>query len=141
LTAKVCRYFAAALAYAALQIAVAVTAGGQGMPIYITQGRYTREAIKGMIVKPEDRADAVARLLSKAGGRLLGYYLTFGEYDFLTIAEAPNDVQMAAILLAAGSGGGVTGLRTTVALSSVEAKGAFAAAGDLAPGFKSAGGT
>jgi len=119
----------------------AVTAGGQGMPIYITQGRYTREAIKGMIVKPEDRADAVARLLSKAGGRLLGYYLTFGEYDFLTIAEAPNDVQMAAVLLAAGSGGGVTGLRTTVALTSVEAKGAFAAAGDLAPGFRSAGGT
>jgi Uncharacterized conserved protein len=76
------------------------------MPIYITQGRYTREAIKGMIVKPEDRADAVARILSKIGGRLLGYYVTFGEYDFLTIAEAPNDVQMAAVLLAAGSGGG-----------------------------------
>ena len=59
------------------------------MPIYITQGRYTRDAIKGMIVKPEDRADIVARLLSKIGGRLLGYYLTFGEYDFLAIAEAP----------------------------------------------------
>jgi len=111
------------------------------MPIYITQGRYTREAIKGMIVKPEDRAEAVARLLSKVGGRLLGYYLTFGEYDFLTIAEVPNDVQMAAVLLAAGSGRGVTGLRTTVALTSVEAKGAFAAASDLAPSFKSAGGT
>ena len=111
------------------------------MPIYITQGRYTREAIKGMIVKPEDRADAVARLLSKAGGRLLGYYLTFGEYDFLVVAEVPNNVQMAAVLVAAGSGGGVTDLRTTVALTSVEAKGAFAAAGDLAPSFKSAGGT
>ena len=111
------------------------------MPIYITQGRYTRDAIKGMIVKPEDRADAVARLLSKIGGRLLGYYLTFGEYDFLTIAEAPNDIQMAAALLAAGNGGGVTDLRTTVALTSVEAKGAFAAAGDLAPSFRSAGGT
>ena len=60
------------------------------MSIYITQGRYTRDAIKGMIVKPEDRADAIARLLSKIGGRLLGYYLTFGEYDFLTIAEAPQ---------------------------------------------------
>jgi uncharacterized protein with GYD domain len=111
------------------------------MPIYITQGRYTRDAIKGMIVKPEDRPDAVARLMSKIGGRLLGYYLTFGEYDFLIIVEAPNDVQMASALLAAGSGGGVTNLRTTVALTSVEAKGAFAAAGDLAPGFKSAGGT
>ena len=53
------------------------------MPIYITQGRYTREAIKGMIVKPEDRADAVGRIMAKAGGRLIGYYLTFGDYDFL----------------------------------------------------------
>lgn len=38
------------------------------MPIYITQGRYTREAIKGMIVKPEDRADAVARILRRSVG-------------------------------------------------------------------------
>ena len=111
------------------------------MPIYITQGRYTREAIKGMIVKPEDRADAVSRLLSKAGGRLIGYYLTFGEYDFMTIAEAPSETQMAAVLLAAGSGGGVTGLRTTLAMTSVEAKGVFAAASDLLPSFRSAGGT
>jgi uncharacterized protein with GYD domain len=110
------------------------------MPTYITQGRYTRDAVKGMIVKPEDRADAVARLLSKVGGRLISYYLTFGEYDFLAIAEAPNDVQMAAALLAAGSGGGITDLRTTVALTSIEAKGAFAAASDLAPSFRSAGG-
>ena len=81
------------------------------MPIYITQGRYTREAVKGMIVRPEDRADAVSRLLSKVGGRLLDYYVTFGEYDFLAIAEVPNNIQMAAALLAAGSGGGVTDLR------------------------------
>jgi uncharacterized protein with GYD domain len=110
------------------------------MPIYITQGRYTREAIKGMLVKPEDRADQVARLMSKIGGRLISYYVTFGEYDFLAIAEAPNDVQMAAALIAAGAGGGVTDLRTTVAITSIEAKGAFAAASDLAPSFKSAGG-
>ena len=110
------------------------------MPTFITQGRYTRESIKGMIVSPENRADAVARLLSKVGGRLMGYYVTFGEYDFLTIAEAPGETQMAAVLLAAGSGGGVTGLKTTIALTSIEAKGAFAAAGDLTPGFRSAGG-
>ena len=110
------------------------------MPTYITQGRYTRDAIKGMIVRPEDRADAVARLLTKVGGRLIAYYVTFGEFDFLCIGEAPNDVQMAAALLAAGSGGGVTDLRTTIALTSIEAKGAFAAASDLAPSFRSAGG-
>jgi len=111
------------------------------MPVYITQGRYTREAVKGMIVKPEDRADAVGRATAKAGGKLLGYYFTFGDYDFLSIAEMPSDIQMAAVLLAASSGGGVTDLRTTVGMTSVEAMGAFAAASDLAPGFKSAGGT
>jgi uncharacterized protein with GYD domain len=111
------------------------------MPTYITQGRYTREAVKGMIVRPEDRADAVSRLLSKAGGRLLGYYFTFGEYAFLAIFEVASDTQAAAALLAAASGGGITDLKTTVAMTSVEAKGAFAAASDLAPGFKSAGGT
>ena len=110
------------------------------MPIFITQGRYTRDAIKGMIVKPEDRADAVSRLLAKAGGRLIGHYLTFGEYDFLLIAEAPSETQMAAGLLAAAAGGGVTDLRTTVALTSLDAKGVFAAAGDLTASFKSAGG-
>jgi uncharacterized protein with GYD domain len=78
--------------------------------------------------------------LTKVGGRLIAYYVTFGEFDFLCIGEAPNDVQMAAALFAAGSGGGVTDLRTTVALTSIEAKGALAAASDLAPGFKSAGG-
>jgi uncharacterized protein with GYD domain len=119
----------------------APTAEEDPMPIYITQGRYTRDAVKGMIVKPEDRADAVGRSIAKAGGRLIGYYFTFGDYDFMTIAEAPSDVQMAAVLLAAASGGGVTDLRTTVGMTSVEAKGAFAAASDLAPGFKSAGGT
>lgn len=110
------------------------------MPIFITQGRFTREAIKGMIVRPEDRADAVSRLLTKAGGRLISYYVTFGEYDFLTVAEAPSETQMAAVLLAAASGGGVTDLRTTLAMTSIEAKGAFAAASDLAPSFRSAGG-
>ena len=110
------------------------------MPIFISQGRYTREAIKGMITKPEDRADAVSRLFAKGGGRLLSYYVTFGEYDFLLVGEAPSETQMAAILMAAAGGGGVTDLRTMLAMTSVEAKGAFAAASDLAPGFRSAGG-
>jgi uncharacterized protein with GYD domain len=110
------------------------------MPIYITQGRYTREAIKGMIVKPEDRADAVSRAMAKVGGRLISYYVTFGEYDFLSISEAPDEVHMMAALLSAAAGGGVTDLKSTVALSSIDATGAFAAAADVAPAFRSAGG-
>jgi uncharacterized protein with GYD domain len=40
-----------------------------------------------------------------------------GEYDFLVIAEAPGETQMAAVLLTAASGGGVTGLKTTLAMT------------------------
>jgi len=111
------------------------------MPTFITQGRYSRDAIRGMIARPEDRADAVARLLSKAGARLVGLYFTFGEYDFLLIAEAPSETQIAAALLTAASVGGVTDLRTMLAMTTIEAKGAFAAAGDLARQYQGPGGT
>ena len=83
----------------------------------------------------------MARLLSKAGARLIGLYFTFGEYDFLLIAEAPSETQIAAALLTAASVGGVTDLRTMLAMTTIEAKGAFAAAGDLARQYQGPGGT
>lgn len=109
------------------------------MPIFISQGRYTQAAIKGMIARPEDRSKAVSRLVKDAGGRLLSYYLTFGEYDFLLVAEAPDEGAMASAVLAAASGGGVADVRTTLAMTPGDAMKAFAAAGELAPSFRSAG--
>ena len=110
------------------------------MPIYITQGRYTRDAVKGMIVKPEDRADAVGRMVAKAGGKLRVITSHSAITISSAIAEMPSDIQIAAVLLAAASGGRHR-LRTTVAHDLGRGKGAFAAASDFAPGFKSAGGT
>src|SRR5262249_56782612 len=77
------------------------------MPIFITRGNYTRDAISGMIAKPEDRTEAVSKLLAAVGGKLHGLYMTFGEYDFLLIGEAPNEQDvLAALIAAAGAGGG-----------------------------------
>ena len=42
------------------------------MTIYISQGRYTAAAIKGMSAKPEDRSEAVAELFAAAGIRHVG---------------------------------------------------------------------
>ena len=58
------------------------------MPLFITQGRYTQDAVKGMLAKPEDRAEPVSQLFAKSGGKLLAYYMTFGEYDFLVVLRA-----------------------------------------------------
>jgi uncharacterized protein with GYD domain len=118
---------------------ISAFSGGQVMPIFISQGRYTRDGIKGMIATPEDRSEAVSKLLEKAGGKLLAYYLTFGEYDFLGICEVPNEQAMASVVLAAAAGGGVSDLRTTLALTSKDAKTVFASSGELAASFRSAG--
>ena len=109
------------------------------MSIYITQGRYTAQAIKGLVDVPEDRMNAVKGLMKRAGGKLLSYYITFGEYDFLIISDMPSPQAVMSALAAAGAGGGVTDLRTTLAVTTAEAKEAFAMAGEQAAKFHSAG--
>ena len=44
-----------------------------------------------MLAKPEDRAEMVRQLFAKSGGKLLAYYMTLGEYDFLTVSEGPYE--------------------------------------------------
>ena len=39
------------------------------MAIFITQGRFTREYIRGGLAKPEDRQAAISRLCEQAGGQ------------------------------------------------------------------------
>jgi hypothetical protein len=36
------------------------------MPIYISRGRFTANAVKGMLAKPENREEVVAKLFQRA---------------------------------------------------------------------------
>ena len=49
------------------------------MPLYMTQFAYTPEAWATLSDNPEDRSVAVRDLLETQGGRLIGWYLSFGE--------------------------------------------------------------
>ena len=109
------------------------------MPIFVTQGRYTQDAMKGMVARPEDREGEVKQLFKRGGCKLLSYYITFGEYDFLIIAEAPDPTAILSVLAVAASGGGVTDIKTTLAVTTAEAKAAFAVANASAAKFRSAG--
>ena len=109
------------------------------MAIYITQARYTQQAMKGLVANPEDRQEEVRNLFERAGCRLVGYYLTFGEYDFLIISEAPDPTAILSVLAVAGAGGGVTDIKTTLAVTTAEAKEAFTRANASASQFRSAG--
>jgi uncharacterized protein with GYD domain len=106
------------------------------MTIYISQGRYTAAAIRAMTTKPEDRSEAI---LAAVGGRLIGWYLTLGRYDWLIIAEAPDERTLVSTVLAAAAGGSLSDITTTVALSAQDTVKALGQAGELAKNFRSAG--
>lgn len=112
------------------------------MTVYITQGCYPRDAIIGMINKPEDRSVAVAALAKAVGGKLLDYFVTFGEYDFLVLIEGgkgKSETDMMAALFAAAASGGVTNIRTTVGVRSKDAMKAMRGAKKILKSFKPAG--
>ena len=74
--------------------------------MYISRGRFTSDAgEKGIIWEPENRKEAVSKLLDTEGGRLIEWYLTFGRHDWLVIGEFPDDKAAAAAVLAAAAGG------------------------------------
>jgi uncharacterized protein with GYD domain len=113
--------------------------GDIAMSTYVLRGRYSSEALNGMITSPEDREAAIAKVVGKAGGKLLSYYLTFGDDDWMVIMECPNNEAALSIAAVAAAGGSVTDTKTTVAMTTKEAMASFKAAGELAKSFKSAG--
>jgi uncharacterized protein with GYD domain len=70
------------------------------MPIYISRGRFTSDAVKGMLARPENREEVVAKLFKSVGGKLIGWYLTFGHHDWMAIGEFPDEKAAASAILA-----------------------------------------
>src|SRR5215831_3428964 len=106
------------------------------MPIFITQGRFTREYVRSGIANPEDRHGAISKICEQAGGRMVALYFTLGHSDFTLISEMPDARTAASIALAAGGGGGIQDTVTTQAFTTAEAKELFASAGKLAKSYK-----
>ena len=74
------------------------------MPMYITFLNYTQQGIKD--IKNAPKRVAVARRAVEAfGGKIHAFYLTMGQYDAVTIIEAPSDEAAAANALAVGAQG------------------------------------
>ena len=87
------------------------------MPLYLTRFSYTPETWARLIANPEDRRAAATTYIESVGGKLHGFWYAFGSHDGITLWEAPDDVSMAAVVLAIGSGGAVTNLETTVLMT------------------------
>jgi uncharacterized protein with GYD domain len=87
------------------------------MPAYLSKFSYTPETWARMIGKPEDRRKAAQTYIESVGGKLHGFWYAFGSHDGYTLWEAPDNVSMAAVALAIGSGGALTSIETTVLMT------------------------
>ncbi|MBW8057578.1 MAG: GYD domain-containing protein [candidate division NC10 bacterium] len=76
------------------------------MPTYVILGKYTLQGIR-KIKGTTKRADAFRNLAKKMGVRVKEIYWTMGQYDVVTIIDAPDDATATRVLLAAGSMGNV----------------------------------
>jgi uncharacterized protein with GYD domain len=79
------------------------------MALYITLYKLTDQGIKNIKDAP-GRFQQGLKAWEGMGGKLLGFYLTMGEYDYVSIGEAPSDEVVAAFQLSLGALGNV---RTT----------------------------
>ncbi len=106
------------------------------MSHYMIQWSYKESAMAALVRKPSDRSKVVEDLFQAFGGKLLQYYLAFGEYDGVAIAEFPSNEAMTAALLTIGRSGAVSRTKTTVLITPAEAVRAMKKARGAKTGFR-----
>ena len=79
------------------------------MATYITLINYTDQGVRNAKDAPQ-RVEAAKALIESMGGRFIAHYLTLGQFDAVTISEAPDDETVAKLIMKIAGAGNV---RTT----------------------------
>jgi uncharacterized protein with GYD domain len=95
------------------------------MPQYLGRFRYSSDSVRAMIANPQDREAAAREVVESLGGKLHGFWFSFGEFDGVFIAEAPDNATMAAVAMAVGGTGALSSFETTVLLGMDEGQDAM----------------
>jgi uncharacterized protein with GYD domain len=88
----------------------------------VTRGRLTQNYAKNLLAAPEDREPAVRKLIEAVGGKVLNFYFTTGDSDFLLISEVNDAESIIASLLAASAAGAISDVTTARAWTGAEFK-------------------
>jgi len=95
------------------------------MPLYLARFSYTTDAMKALVDRPQDRSVASREVAETLGGKLLGFWYAFGEFDGVYLMEAPDNASAAAVAMAVGASGALSEVETTVLLDMDEAQDAM----------------
>jgi uncharacterized protein with GYD domain len=102
------------------------------MAMYLTRFSYTPETWARLVRNPEDRRAAARQYIESVGGKLHGFWYAFGDNDGYNLWEAPENVSMAATVLAIAAGGALKSCETTVLLTVEETLAALEKASSIA---------
>jgi uncharacterized protein with GYD domain len=109
------------------------------MPLYMYQASYTPESWAAQVKNPQNRVETVGRQLCQAvGGKFVGGWLCFGDYDLVLIADVPDNESMAAVALGVAAGGAIRASKTTVLMTGTEGEGALKKADAVAKAYRPA---
>jgi uncharacterized protein with GYD domain len=78
------------------------------MATFITLVNFTDQGIKNIKESPK-RANAFQDLAKKSGCTVKEVYWTQGQYDLITVVEAPDEQTMSALILSVAGAGNVRG--------------------------------
>ena len=90
------------------------------MPLFLSQVAYNEEGWQALVSNPQNRLEAIRPVVDKLGGRIVNAYYSFGDYDFVLIADFPDNVSAAALAIAAAAGGAVKSMKTTPLMEAAE---------------------
>ena len=77
------------------------------MPTYVMLTNLTAEGIRTLKNNP-NRVGEVNKEVEQIGAKVLAQYATLGQYDFVTVVEAPDENTMAKVSVELGSRGTMT---------------------------------
>ena len=82
------------------------------MALYLARFSYTPETWARLTKNPEDRREAARKYIESVGGKLHGFWYAFGSYDGYNLLEAPDNVSMAAVVIAINGGSALSKIET-----------------------------
>jgi uncharacterized protein with GYD domain len=93
------------------------------MPTYVMLTNLSAEGVRTLKNNP-GRVAEVNQEVEQIGAKVVAQYATLGQYDFVTIIEAPDEKTMAKVSVELGSRGTMTS-QTLTAISGDELSGAL----------------
>jgi uncharacterized protein with GYD domain len=77
------------------------------MATYITLLKWTEQGLRNIKQAP-GRLDAARQAFQAAGANLRDFYMVFGDYDAVSVVEAPDDETYARLILSVAAQGNIS---------------------------------